>query len=101
MASDAPTLAAWGWQLFGGNIVSAESLSAMMTIDYDGYGLGLEDVSSGVANETVIGHGGSKDGYQSLIAVLPDQQTVIVVFVNQTGAGVETIAGDLLDTLGA
>ena len=36
MASDAPSLASWGWQLFAGKIVSAESLAAMTTIGQGG-----------------------------------------------------------------
>ena len=97
MASDASSLAAWAWQLFAGNIVSAESLSAMMTTDADRYGLGLEDFTGGFGTATVIGHGGRKDGFQSLLAVVPDRQTVIVVFVNQTDADVARIAADLLN----
>jgi CubicO group peptidase (beta-lactamase class C family) len=95
MASDAPSLAAWAWQLFAGNIVSAESLNAMMTFDDDGYGLGLE-VLYGYGT-AAIGHSGSKDGYQSVLAVVPDRQAVNVVFVNRNGALVDLIAAPLLD----
>jgi CubicO group peptidase (beta-lactamase class C family) len=97
MASDAPSLAAWAWQLFAGKIVSAESLAAMTTIDGDGYGLGIEDLTGPFGTATVVGHGGSKDGYQSLLVVVPERQTVIVVFVNQRDANVTSLAASILD----
>ena len=101
MASDAPSLAAPAWQLFAGNIVSAESLSAMTDVADDGYGLGVEDLTGGFGTATAVGHGGSKDGYQSLMAVIPEQQAVIVVFVNQRDADVTSMASRVLDALGA
>ena len=94
MASDAPSLASWAWQLFAGKIVSAQSLAAMTTIGHDGYGLGVEAVD-GVGPPPVFGHRGSKDGYQSLLAVIPDRQLVIVVFVNRRDANVSSIAAGL------
>jgi D-alanyl-D-alanine carboxypeptidase len=100
MASDAPSLAAWAWQLFAGEIVSAESLSAMITTDENHYGLGVEDLTGVFGTATAFGHGGSKDGYQSLLAVVPDQQAVIVVFVNLNDADPALIAADLLNVLG-
>jgi D-alanyl-D-alanine carboxypeptidase len=99
MASDAPSLAAWAWQLFAGKIVSAESLAAMTTFGEGGYGLGVEDLSGPFGTATVVGHGGSKDGYQSLLAVVPEQQIVIVVFVNQRDANVTSLAAGLLDAV--
>ena len=101
MASDAPSLAAWAWQLFAGKIVSTESLAAMTTIGEGGYGLGIEDLTGPFGTATVVGHGGSKDGYQSLLAVVPERQTVIVVFVNQRDADVTSLAASILDALGA
>ena len=49
----------------------------------------------------MFGHGGSKDGYQSQLVIIPDKQTVIVVFVNRRDADVASIAADLLHALGA
>jgi D-alanyl-D-alanine carboxypeptidase len=100
MASDAPSLAAWAWQLFAGKVVSAQSLAAMTTIGGDDYGLGVESLS-GIGLPPVFGHGGVHDGYQSVLAVIPDQQDVIVVFINRTDADVSYIAGSLADVLKA
>ena len=101
MASDAQSLAAWAWQLFAGKIVSAESLATMTTFGADGYGLGVEDLTGPFGTARVVGHGGSKDGYQSLLAIVPEQQLVIVVFVNQRDANVTSLAAGLLDALEA
>jgi D-alanyl-D-alanine carboxypeptidase len=100
MASDAPSLASWAWQLFAGKIVSAQSLTAMTTIGQGGYGLGVEAIG-GVGPPPVFGHGGSLDGYESLLAVIPDRQLVIVVFVNRRDADVSSIAADLVDVVKA
>jgi D-alanyl-D-alanine carboxypeptidase len=95
MAGDAKGLASWGWQLFAGKVISMDSLQTMMTVDPDGNGLGLDKFVVGA--DTAFGHGGSKDGYQSLLAIFPDRQEVIVVFVNQRDANVSLIASQLLD----
>jgi D-alanyl-D-alanine carboxypeptidase len=96
MASDAKGLASWGWQLFAGKVISMDSLQTMMTVDSDGNGLGLDKLAD-FGSAAAFGHGGSKDGYQSLLAIFPDRQQVIVVFVNQRDADVSSIASQLLD----
>ena len=96
MAGDAGSLASWAWQLFAGNVISMDSLQTMMTVDSDGNGLGLDKLAD-FGSVTAFGHGGSKDGYQSLLAIFPDRQEVIVVFVNQRDADVSMIAQRLLD----
>ena len=99
MAADAQSLAAFGWQLLAGKVVSAESLAAMMaTFDDDQYRLGLEDLTGHLGPFVVaVGHGGHRNGYKSVPAVIPDRQTVIVVFNNKTDALVERVANDLND----
>lgn len=99
MASDARSLASWAWQLFAGKVISTNSLGTMMTVDPAGNGLGLDKLTD-FGSATAFGHGGSKDGYQSLLAIFPDRQEVIVVFVNQRDADVSTIASHLLDAAG-
>ena len=42
VASDAPTLARWGWDLFAGDVISADRLQEMTTTDTDGHGLGID-----------------------------------------------------------
>lgn len=95
MAGDAPSLAAWAWQLFAGKVISARSLRAMMAADAEGNGMGLDRLA-GFEPATAYGHGGSKEGYQSTLAIIPKEQKVIVVFVNQVDADTDGIATQLL-----
>ena len=85
--------------MFAGKVISADSLQTMTTVDPSGNGLGLDKLTD-FGSATAFGPGGSKDGYQSLLAIFPDRQDVIVVFVNQRDADVSTIASHLLDASG-
>jgi D-alanyl-D-alanine carboxypeptidase len=87
MAADAPSLAAWGWQLFAGRIVSQETLATMATFDASGSGLGLEEFDE-FSGETVFGRSGSLPGYAAILAILPERQTVVALFVNNEDADV-------------
>ncbi len=98
MAGTVTDVADWAWQLFAGQVVSLESLHAMMeTADTAGHGAGLDELVGGP--QGAHGHTGSKDGYQSLLAVFPESQTVIVVFVNQRDATVEHMTASLKEAL--
>jgi D-alanyl-D-alanine carboxypeptidase len=79
LASDAPSLAAWAWHLFAGDIVDGASLSAMLPAA-DGYGFGLEALKAPL--DRAIGLTGAKTGYGSVLAIVPAERTVVVVFVN-------------------
>jgi D-alanyl-D-alanine carboxypeptidase len=97
MASTASGLATWGWQLFSGQILQPQSLAAMMTFDSDLSGLGVEMITDfGVP---AYGHAGSKPGYASLLTVLPETNTVIVMFINNQEADVYSATGSLLKAL--
>jgi CubicO group peptidase (beta-lactamase class C family) len=87
IAADAPSLAAWGWQLFAGRIVNQATLAKMATFDASGYGLGLEQFTD-FPDETVFGHSGSLAGYAAILAILPERQTVVALFVNNEDADV-------------
>jgi D-alanyl-D-alanine carboxypeptidase len=95
MASDAPSLAAWGWLLFAGQIVSSTSLSEMVPIGHDEYGLGLERQAE---FEPVLayGHAGHKPGYGAMLAFFPERRIVIVVLDNNPDAALDLIARSLL-----
>ena len=89
MASDSGALALWGYLLFGGKLVSQQSLLAMTDFGNSVYGLG-------VINQTKIGawRGGGQaignagwdnGGYASVLAVLPSRGIVISVMTNTAG----------------
>jgi D-alanyl-D-alanine carboxypeptidase len=99
MAGTAGDVADWAWQLFAGEVISSASLSQMMTTtDDDGSGSGLDELS-GLGLPGAYGHTGSKDGYQSLLAVFPDDQTVIVLFVTKRDAAVASAITSLKEIL--
>ena len=91
MASDAGSLAAWGWHLFAGDILAPASLAAME----DGDGLGLERFPV-FAGTTGFGHGGTKPGYGSILVAVPSKGAVVVVFINSADADVASTAERLM-----
>jgi D-alanyl-D-alanine carboxypeptidase len=95
LASDAPSLAAWAWHLFNGDLIKPASLAAMMKLDGSGNGLGLDQVTF---TPESYGHSGSKPGYATLFAVFPAERAVVVVFVNDADAELD---GDVLKLLSA
>ena len=110
MASDSATLALWGYLLFGGNLLSDESLRAMTDFgtgaDYEEHGLGVIDQTALGEGFSVqaIGNGGWDDGgYSSILVVLPSEGVVITVMTNTAGSPVELvmpIAQDLAAAIG-
>ena len=92
MASDAPSLARWAWALANGEIVSQERLTMMSS----GYGLDdLSDLAPGA-----YGHSGTQPGYASVLALLPRERAVIVLFENDGDLDVVSSAGFLARALG-
>jgi len=80
MASDAPSLARWIWQLFDGEVVSEDSLRQMLPQSNE-YGHGFIRISN-VDSPTAIGQIGSKTGYSAMLVVYPESKVVVVLFVN-------------------
>jgi len=95
MASDSGTLALWGYQLFGGAIVSPQAVRTMSDFGADlpngvmgPYGMGVFDqtnLASGYGVPTV-GNGGWDDGgYSSVMSVIPSEGIAIAVLTNEAG----------------
>jgi D-alanyl-D-alanine carboxypeptidase len=89
MASDSFALAVWGYQLFGGQLLSEKSVLAMTDFGNSIYGLGVIDQSMAGAwrgRGQAIGNGGwDQGGYSSVLAVLPSEGIVISVMTNTSG----------------
>ncbi len=94
VASDAQSLAQFGWQLFAGKIVTPDSLAAMTKL-MPGGGLdranGFLDI--GYAS---LGHG---DGYAAVMVVFPARQIVAVLFLNAGDADQLAAVKKLVDAL--
>jgi len=89
MASDSGALALWGYLLFGGKLISEQSLLAMTDFGNGFYGLGVFNQTKDGAWQgagQAIGNGGWDDGgYSSVLAVLPSEGIVISVMTNTAG----------------
>lgn len=89
MASDSAALAHWGYLLFGGQLVSEQSLLAMTDFGTGSYGLGVFNQTKDGAwfgSGQAIGNGGwDNGGYSSALAVLPSEGIVISVMTNTSG----------------
>ncbi len=89
MASDSGALALWGYLLFGGQLVSEQSLMAMTDFGTGVYGLGVFNQTKDNAWRgagQAIGNGGwDNGGYSSVLAVLPSEGIVISVMTNRAG----------------
>lgn len=94
MAADAPSLVRWGWQLFAGRIIDAESLATMTT-----FGLGVDRFDE-YRPDVIYGHTGSLPGYAAVLAILPKRQIVIAMFVNNEQHDVPADLRPLLAALG-
>jgi D-alanyl-D-alanine carboxypeptidase len=90
-AADAPTLARWGYLLFGGYVLESASLTEMTTFT-EGYGMGAGDLGQGA-----IGHGGSIPGYSSILMIRPDDGLVVTVLANGEQLDLDLIADRLAD----
>ena len=108
MASDTPALAAFGYRLYGGGMLSLDSVRAMTDFEAndasDRYGLGTfyqSQIAPGLG-PLAIGNAGWGQGYSAVLTVLPDRGTVIAVLTNRGGDPVSQvfpIAVELLEAL--
>ena len=87
----------WERGLFGGKVLSAESLKAMTTPGKGDYGLGVgAAVKDGVK---IISHGGGIEGFNTHLAYVPERRIAIVVLSNVNGAAPGAMGDQLLDVV--
>jgi CubicO group peptidase (beta-lactamase class C family) len=89
----------WEQGLFGGKLLSADSLKAMTTPGKGDYGLGV-----GIHDEDgvkVVEHGGGIEGFNTNLIYVPEKRICVVVLANVNGAAPDQMGQQLLDvTLG-
>ncbi len=86
MAGDAPTLARWGYLLYGGHVLEDSSVARMtdpaepdvLFLPRVGYGLGTMVVSTSFGHQAV-GHVSDLDGYSGALSVVPERGLSIAV----------------------
>jgi D-alanyl-D-alanine carboxypeptidase len=85
ISSDVLTLARWGYELYGGFVVSEESLRAMTDFKGGWYGLGTIDFqadtpAAGVVYDIpALGHGGLGSVIATALVVFPEQGSAVAV----------------------
>jgi D-alanyl-D-alanine carboxypeptidase len=80
MAADALTVAWWGYLLYGGSVLTTDSLHTMTTFE-DGYGLGASDYRLRFGT-FAVGHAGRIPGYEAQLVAFPDEAVVLAVLLN-------------------
>lgn len=97
MAADAPSLARWGYLLYGGYVIDNSLVKTMTTPNPMGgdnsYGFGtMIDSDNG---DPLWGHAGNYTQYTSILLVWPKTSTVVSVLVPMTGGTDNDVRGDL------
>lgn len=97
MSASAPDLARWGDALYGGGVLAPESRSAMLRVNDDDYGLGVQRIE--LPRRTGYGHTGLLNTYTTLLLHLPADDVTIALMVNRShvdlpGMLMERPAGD-------
>ena len=87
--STAEDLLRWERGLFGGKLISAESLRKMTTPFKSNYAFGVMARSNG--SRAVVEHNGGIDGFNTYMAYYPDTKTTIVVLANLNGPATDQI----------
>lgn len=90
MASDAPSLARWGYLLYGGRIIDSALVATMTDGDpasENGYGFGTMTVD--MDGQMIVGHAGDYIQYSSMLLVWPSTKTAVVVLAPVQGKAVD------------
>jgi CubicO group peptidase (beta-lactamase class C family) len=102
IAADAPTLALWGYDLYGSRLLPAASVRTMTSqpsTDYVfpsvGYALGTM-VFYQLSTDAAYGHEGSGPASSSILVVVPARHLSLAVLAPEEGRDLEPIATDLL-----
>jgi CubicO group peptidase (beta-lactamase class C family) len=86
----------WEQGLFGGKILSADSLKLMTTPGKGDYGLGVMiQQQDGV---TIVEHGGGIEGFNTSLMYVPERKIVVVVLSNVNGPA-DAISSQLMDVV--
>ncbi|MGH2402680.1 MAG: serine hydrolase domain-containing protein, partial [Candidatus Limnocylindria bacterium] len=82
MTASAADLARWGDALYGDAVLGQASREAMVALNSNDYGLGLQRIA--VPGATGYGHTGLLNTYTTLLLHLPKQDVTIALLVNRS-----------------
>ncbi len=98
LAADAPTVARWGYELYGGRVLPPDLVRQMT--DGDGeYGLGTMRFTRLFGIGDAYGHGGDMPDHTSLLVVIPSERVSIAVILADGGRSVDRPMSDLAKEL--
>jgi CubicO group peptidase (beta-lactamase class C family) len=97
MYSTTGDLLRWERGLFGGKVISAAALKAMTTPGKGGYGMGV--FVNEENGQTVVGHGGSIEGFNAHLKYFPQRKIAVVVLGNVDVFVADTIAAQLTNVV--
>ena len=87
----------WEHGLFGGNVLSAESLKQMTTPGKGNYGLGVFIAEKNGVK--VVSHGGGIEGFNTHMMYAPDRRIAVVVLGNVNGGAPGMMGDQLFDVV--
>jgi D-alanyl-D-alanine carboxypeptidase len=91
MWADAATMARWGYELYGGFVLSEASLREMLDFDGEFYGLGAIDFThpdaSGRYSSPSVGHGGAGSSEVVRLVAFPDESVVVYLWATPRVGG--------------
>lgn len=94
MYSTTGDLLKWERGLFGGKVLSADSLKRMTTPGKGDYGLGVfVQTKNGV--RTVV-HGGGIEGFNTELAYVPERRLAVIVLSNENGGAIDRVSDELM-----
>ncbi|MGW7679956.1 serine hydrolase domain-containing protein [Kribbella sp. NPDC054772] len=97
-AADAPTVARWGYQLYGGRVIPFDLVDQMTAGDGE-YGLGTMRFTREFGIGDAYGHAGISPDHTSLLVVIPDKHVSIALILADGDRNIGRRMGDLTDAL--
>ncbi len=85
--TDSLTLARWGYELYGGYIVSEPALRAMADFRGEFYGLGTIDFADDYDAPGALGHGGLEESHAVMLVAFPNTGIIVAVQANADSLG--------------
>ena len=87
----------WQQGLFGGKLLSDDSLKAMTTPGKGDYGLGV--MAANKYGLKIVQHGGGIEGFNTNLMYVPDRRIAIIVLGNVNGSAPPVMSNQLLDVV--
>jgi D-alanyl-D-alanine carboxypeptidase len=98
MAADAPTIARWGYELYGDRVLPADLVAEMTKGDGE-YGLGTMLFSEQFGIGTAYGHRGDLADHASLMVVIPAKKVSVALILADGNKNTDSVMAELTKAL--